>query len=98
MNEKIRILEYQATYPGLNKKISVENQKAYKIALICIRLTELQEKGMKILKTGKPNSGGTQITFIPVKSEEEYQSELEKIICDGGKIGVKFEKALRNAK
>lgn len=51
-----------------------------------------------MLKTGRPNSGGTQITFIPLKSAEEYQSELEKIICDGGKIGVKFEKVLRDAK
>lgn len=98
MKEEIKILKYQAGYPGLNKKLYVENPRAYKIALIGIRLTELQERGMKMLKTGKPNSGGTQITFIPLKSVEGYQSELEKIICDGREIGVKFEKKLRDVK
>lgn len=94
MKGEIRVIKYQVGYPGLNKKLSVENPKAYKTALIGIRLTELQERGMKILKTGRPNSGGTQITFIPLKSAEEYQAELKKIICDGKKIGMVFVREL----
>ncbi|KAI4438731.1 hypothetical protein FMM80_00045 [Schaedlerella arabinosiphila] len=92
MKGKLRILKYQAGYPGLNKKLSIEKPRAYKAAIIHIRLTELQEKGMKILKTGKPNSGGTQITFIPVESAEEYKLELKKILSDGKEIGAKFER------
>lgn len=48
-----------------------------------------------MLKTGKPNFGGTQVTFVPVETVEEYQEELKKIVSDGEAIGMKFEKVKR---
>ncbi|MEZ3435714.1 MAG: hypothetical protein K1W34_14065 [Lachnospiraceae bacterium] len=90
--KEARVIKYQSGYPRLNKKLFTEKTQVYKVALIYIRLDELQERGAKVLKIGKPNFGGTQITFAPVESAEEYQSELKKIISDGKEIGVEFEK------
>lgn len=90
--KEARVIRYQSGYSWLNKKFFAEKPKAYKVALIYIRLEELQEKGAKVLKIGKPNSRGTQITFAPVESVEEYQSELERIISDGKEIWVESEK------
>lgn len=90
--KKARVIRYQTGYPWLNKKLFTEKPQVYKVALIHIRLGELQERCAKVLKIGKPNFGGTQITFAPVESAEEYQSEMEKIISDGKEIGIEFEK------
>lgn len=87
-----RVIRYQSGYPWLNKKFFTEKPQVYKVALIYIRLDELQERGAKVLKIGKPNFGGTQITFAPVETVEEYQEELEKIVSDGKAIGMQFEK------
>ena len=89
--KEARVLKYQAIYQGLNKRFFTEKPQAYKVALIHIRLEELQNRGAKMLKKGRPNSGGTQITFAPVESAKEYQSELERIVLDGKEIGMKFE-------
>lgn len=97
MKGQVRILKYQAGYPGLNKKLYTGNPKAYQVALIHIRLEELQGRGMKILKASKPNSDGTQITFVPLESAEEYKEELERILQNGKEIGVKFEKIKRES-
>lgn len=88
--KEARVIKYQSGYPGLSKKLFTENPQVYRVALIYIRLDELQERGAKILKVGKPNFGGTQITFVPVESVEEYRSELERIILDGKEIGAEL--------
>nr|WP_302142400.1 hypothetical protein [uncultured Schaedlerella sp.] len=79
MKEEVKILKYKANYSGLSKKLSSESPKLYNAVLMYIRLMELKGRGMKMLKKGKPHSKGTKITFIPVESEEEYSSEIEKI-------------------
>ena len=93
--KEARVIRYQSGYPGLNKKFFSESPQAYKVALIHIRLDELQERCAKVVKIGKPNFSGTQITFAPVESAEEYRSEMEKIISDGKEIGIEFEKTKR---
>lgn len=90
--KEARVIRYQAGYSWLNKKLFTDKPQVYKTALIYIRLEELQGRGAKVLKMGKPNLGRTQITFVPVESAEEYQSEMEKIISDGKEIGIEFEK------
>ena len=87
------VLKYQINFPALTKKFYQEKQKIYGAAIIYIRLDELQEHGAKIIKIGKPTFGGTNITFVPVKTAEEYQEELKAIMRDGEEIGLTFEKA-----
>lgn len=88
----IRIIKYQMTYSGMTKKLYEENPNIYQRALIDIRLHELQAKGCYVQKMNKPNRNGTAITFAQVKDGEEYQTELQKIIEDGIKLGLKIKK------
>lgn len=88
----ITVKSYQMIFPRLTKKIFEEQQKLYQRAVIEIRLDELQTHATYMKKCNKPTSSGTKITFCTVKSSEEYKRELERIIADGEKIGMKFEK------
>ena len=54
-----RIIRYQLSFPALNKKLYEKFEKEYNVAVIQIRLDELQEKGAKLTKIGKPTFGGT---------------------------------------
>ena len=40
---------------------------------------------------GKPTKNGTKMTFAPVQSVGEYEAELQRILEDGKKLGMKFE-------
>ena len=84
--------KYQVSFPALTKKRYENNRKLHDIAVIYIRLDELQEHGSKMIKIGKPTFGGTNITFAPVKTAEEYQEELKAIIRYGKALGLTFEK------
>lgn len=86
------ISKYQMSFTKLTRKLYDENQKFYEKALIYIRLDELQERCAYMVKRNKPTNSGTNISFEVVNSKEEYQEQLEKIISDGEKIGLKFEK------
>jgi len=88
----IQLTGYQIEFPKLNKKFYDEQYKVYKIALIYIRLDELQEKASYATRFNKPNRNGTKITFKRVNNAEEYQRELQRIIEDGEALGLKFEK------
>lgn len=87
-----KIIRCQLTYTGLTKKEYEKNPKLFETIVIYIRLDELQEKGMYMKKRNKPTRFGTAITFEPVRSQEEYKTELEKIISDGEKLGLEFER------
>ena len=43
-------------------------------------------------KMGKPTKSGTRMTFAPVRSAGEYEAEMQRILEDGKKLGLKFEK------
>ena len=88
----ITIMKYQMRYLKLTRKMFEEQKNLYQNALIHIRLEELQEKGACMVKCNKPTSSGTKITFRPVKNADEYQKELNKIVSDGEKLGIIFEK------
>lgn len=53
---------------------------------------ELQTKGAVLQKMGKPTKSGTRMTFAPVRSAGEYEAEMQRILEDGKKLGLKFEK------
>ena len=94
----ITVKSYQMLFPRLTKKIFEEQQKLYQRAVIEIRLDNLQEHAAYMKRCNKPTSGGTKITFCAVKSSEEYKRELERIIADGEKLGMKFEKEKKQEK
>lgn len=87
-----QIIRYQLGFPYLDKKLYTTSVKTYNIAIVYIRLDELQKKGAKITKIGKPTNGGTLLTFEPVKSCQEYEEALKSIIQDGEYMGLIFEK------
>lgn len=53
---------------------------------------ELQTKGAVLQKMGKPTKSGTRMAFAPVRSAGEYEAEMQRILEDGKKLGLKFEK------
>ncbi len=87
-----RILKMQYSFPRLTKKLHEKDKKYYDKYIIGIRLCELQENGMKMIKIGKPTFGGTLITFEPVHTHGEYKDALEAIVKDGEVLGMTFEK------
>lgn len=76
----------------MTKKLFDEKERFYQIAVISIRLDELQTKGAVLQKMGKPTKSGTRMTFAPVRSAGEYEAEMQRILEDGEKLGLKFEK------
>lgn len=91
----ISILTYQLEFYSLTKTLYDEKPKTYAIAIIAIRLEELQEKAAYAARYNKPNRNGTKITFKTVKNAEEYEKELKRIINDGEMLGLKFEKEVK---
>ena len=89
---KLKIVKYQMTFTKMTKKLFDEQEKVYRVAMISIRLDELQERAGIMVKVGKPERNGTRITFRPVQNVEEYKSELDQIIEQWKKLGLKFEK------
>lgn len=87
-----KILKMKYSFSELTKKLHDADKKSYDIYIICLRLGELQEVGMKMIKIGKPTFRGTLITFEPVKTMEEYEEALEAIVKDGEVLGMTFEK------
>lgn len=63
MEHKITIMKYQTMFPGMTKKLFDEKERFYQIAVISIRLDELQTKGAVLQKMGKPTKSGTRMTF-----------------------------------
>ena len=88
---KITIMKYQLMFPKMTKKLFDEKERIYQITVICIRLDELQTKGAVLQKMGKPTKNGTKMTFAPVQSAGEYEAEMQRILEDGKKLGMKFE-------
>lgn len=91
MEYKITIMKYQLMFPKMTKKLFDEKERIYQITVICIRLDELQTKGAVLQKMGKPTKNGTKMTFAPVRSAGEYEAEMQRILEDGKKLGMKFE-------
>lgn len=83
MEHKITIMKYQLVFPGMTKKLFDEKERFYQIAVISIRLDELQTKGAVLQKMGKPTKSGTRMTFAPVRSAGEYEAEMQRILEDG---------------
>lgn len=75
----------------MTKKLFDEHENIYQITVINIRLNELQKKGAALQKIGKPTKNGTKMTFAPVQSAGEYEAEMQRILEDGKKLGMKFE-------
>lgn len=80
MEHKITIMKYQTMFPGMTKKLFDEKERFYQIAVISIRLDELQTKGAVLQKMGKPTKSGTRMTFAPVRSAGEYEAEMQRIL------------------
>lgn len=89
---KLKIVKYEMTFTKMTKKLFDEQEKVYRVAMISIRLDELQGRAGVMVKAGKPERNGTRITFRPAQNAEEYKNELDKIIEQGEKLGLKFEK------
>ena len=51
-----------------------------------------EQKIRELQKIGKPTKNGTRMTFAPVQSAGEYEAEMQRILEDGEKLGLKFEK------
>ena len=75
----------------MTKKLFDEHESIYQITVINIRLNELQKKGAALQKIGKPTKNGTKMTFAPVRRPGEYEAEMQRILEDGKKLGMKFE-------
>ena len=88
---EISVTKYQIDFSKMTRNLYEQNQELYQKALVHIRLNELQKKGAYMIRCNKATNKGTKITFAPTQNEEEYQKELERIISDGEKIGLKFE-------
>lgn len=88
----VRVCKYQMGFPALNKKLKEERKEVYDKLVIHIRLDELQGRGSRIVKIGKPTYDGTKITFRPVENRADYDDEMRKIIRDGEALGMRFEK------
>lgn len=87
-----RLIKYQFVFPQLTKRLYENKRRIYDLAVISIRLEELQEKGARIVKINKPGAHGTAIMFDVVETEKEYQEAYDEIIRDGEALGLKFEK------
>lgn len=85
-------MKYQLMFPMMTKKLFDEKERMYQIAVICIRLDELQTKGAVLQKMGKPTKNGTKMTFAPVQRPGECEAEMQKILEDGKKLGLEFGK------
>lgn len=92
MEYKITIMKYQLMFPKMTKKLFDEKERIYQITVICIRLDELQTKGAVLQKMGKPTKNGTKMTFAPVQSAGEYEAEMQRILEDGKKLGMKYSR------
>jgi hypothetical protein len=40
---------------------------------------------------GKPTKNGTKMTFAPVRRPGECEAEMQRILEDGKKLGMKFK-------
>lgn len=76
----------------MTKKLFDEHENIYQIAVINIRLNELQKKGAALQKIGKPTKNGTKMTFEPVQRPGECEAEMQQILEDGKKLGLEFGK------
>lgn len=76
----------------MTKKLFDEHESIYQIAVINIRLNELQKKGAALQKIGKPTKNGTKMTFAPVQRPGECEAEMQQILEDGKKLGLEFGK------
>ena len=76
----------------MTKKLFDEHENIYQIAVIIIRLNELQKKGAALQKIGKPTKNGTKMTFAPVQRPGECEAEMQQILEDGKKLGLEFGK------
>lgn len=85
-------MKYQLMFPRMTKKLFDEHENIYQIAVINIRLNELQKKGAALQKIGKPTKNGTKMTFAPVQRPGECEAEMQQILEDGKKLGLEFEK------
>lgn len=85
-------MKYQLMFPRMTKKLFDEKERMYQIAVICIRLDELQTKGAVLQKMGKPTKNGTRMTFAPVQCPRECETEMQQILEDGKKLGLEFGK------
>lgn len=85
-------MKYQLMFPRMTKKLFDEKERMYQIAVICIRLDELQTKGAVLQKMGKPTKNGTRMTFAPVQRPGECETEMQQILEDGKKLGLEFGK------
>ena len=57
------------------------------------RMTKkLFDEKERFYQMGKPTKSGTRMTFAPVRSAGEYEAEMQRILEDGKKLGLKFEK------
>ena len=92
MKHKITVIKYQVSFPRMTKKLFDEHENIYQIAVINIRLNELQKKGAALQKIGKPTKNGTKMTFAPVQRPGECEAEMQQILEDGKKLGLEFGK------
>lgn len=76
----------------MTKKLFDEHENIYQITVINIRLNELQKKGAVLQKIGKPTKNGTKMTFAPVQRPGECETEMQRILEDGKKLGLEFGK------
>lgn len=77
-------------FTRLTKKLQGKEPDFYAKAVILVRLQELQEHFAYMVKCNKANSSGTKITFVPIRSVEEYIEKHKEIIADGEKLGLVF--------
>ena len=75
----------------MTKKLFDEKERIYQNAAICIRRDELQTKGAVLQKMGKPTKNGTKMTCAPVQRPGECEAEMQRILEDGKKLGMKFK-------
>lgn len=92
MKHKFTVIKYQVTFPRMTKKLFDEHENIYQIAVINIRMNELQKKGAALQKIGKPTKNGTKMTFAPVQRPGECEAEMQQILEDGKKLGLEFGK------
>ena len=77
--DKIGVVGYQKNFKRMTKKLFEERPDVYKIALVLIRIDELQNEIAYMIKQNKPNNSGTKITFRKIESLEQYEEELNKL-------------------
>lgn len=88
----IKTIRYQIQYKEMTKKMYITKPNTYNLAILLLRLEELQNKGARMVKQGKPYLSGTNLTFEVMQKAEEVDAAIKELCEDARKYDLELEK------